>query len=273
MRRRTVVLTVLVVSIASLAGCGAFLGGSDGGPSPTPTPDVSGVSFPPGVNESGVRDGETLVETHRESLASSGFAYRFEHRLTERRARAGNVSRSTEINVTGRVRAASNLSAQRVRRVDGSTVTVSWFNGSAGASRVDSGNVSYESYDPDPTRRLATHYTLPRFVRNDGWRLVEFREDGEQFLFQLNVTAEREPAPPASERTVTISARMVVDDEGRIREIVGTINDTERGTLQGDPFTRSTVRRVTYELTGESVSSISRPEWLDAAREAGVLGG
>jgi hypothetical protein len=264
-----VVLTVLVATLVSVTGCGALPGGGGGG---TPTADVSGVTLPAGVNESGLASDQQLLQTHRETLSTSGFQYRFDHQLVESERFGGNVSNTTEIDVTGTVRVAANLSAQRVQRVTPDRETVTWANDSTGATRIEADGVSYESFDPDPTPRLTTYYVLSRYVETDGWELVEVRDDGSRFVLALDTTVERPAERLADERTVRVSARMVVDDAGRIRRLNGTINDTESGTFNGTAFERTSVRRLTFEVTDTAVDTLPRPEWLAAAREAGALG-
>lgn len=62
-RRSAAVLVVAVLVV--LAGCGALLGGGDGGP------DVPEGLAPPGVSEAGV-EGERLLAAHRAAVAETG---------------------------------------------------------------------------------------------------------------------------------------------------------------------------------------------------------
>lgn len=257
------VAVVALAALVVLAGCGALQGGPTAGPGDeATTPDVSGVTFPPGVNASGVTDVGTLLAAHRTAMADSGFVYRFDHRMV---TELPNGTTVTDIETSGEVRATRNLTATResVERTAPDTETVAaWSNASAGFQRVAAANTTYERTGP-ATRVVTTHYLVRNLVARDTWNVTGVADGGSRIVLRSD---NRTDTVGGREISDAVDGRMVLDGRGRILRLTVTVGTREYSEQQEDSVFHT--RTYDFEVTQVGNVSVTAPGWVDEARNA-----
>lgn len=267
------VATGLLVGVVLLAGCGAFPVGSDDAgadrtvnprlentPSVTPTavPD-----YPPGVTADAVRP-ETVGDVHETRLRGSAYTHRTTQRVTRNGTVLGNATLLVQVNgstqmvaydVGGRDPAAVGLSP---------TATTVWTNATETVERsvLPNGTVMYDQYEGspfgfffDPTAgdqvRSALRGTDPQVAgqaSRDGRRVYVIRGGADR----LNRTG----GPDA--RNLTL--RLVITEQGYVLSY-----DLRYETVRTN---RTVTVQVRFELLDLGNTTIARPDWYDAARNA-----
>jgi hypothetical protein len=257
------VAVVALAALVVLAGCGALQGGPTAGPGDGgTTPDVSGVTFPPGVNGSGVTDVGALLAAHRTAMVDSGFVYRFEHRMV---TELPNNTTVTEIDASGEVRAARNLTATResIDREAPDVETVEqWSNGTAGFQRVTPANTTFDRTEA-PSRLVTTHHILRNLVARDTWNVTAVADDGSRIVLRSD---NRTDTVGGREISDTVDGRMVLDGDGRILQLTVTVENREYSEQQEDSVFHT--RTLDYDVTQVGNVSVSAPDWVDEARNA-----
>jgi len=258
-----VVVGVLVV----LSGCAGVLDGNDDGetspdPSETP-PGVANATLPPGVNETSLVDADALIGAHVEAMAAEGFVYTYEHRRVKT---FPNDTTIRDISVHGEVRATANLTALREeadRDRPRDETTNGWTNATGGFERVVADGTTYERRSSGPSAADTVHYLLMNVLGNGEWNLSTVADGGEQVVLVADGSRD---GTPGSRMTPSVAGRLVVDGEGRIRELNVT---ARRQWYESDVGGRIDTRRTfTYEVTAVGNVSVSRPGWVDEARNA-----
>lgn len=264
---------LLVLAVVAMAGLPLD---GDGGDATAPPESMSNDTAdpPPGINETGVVDDAALLAAHRQALVESGFAYRYDHNVTQFVPYGDTIPPRAMIRVTGEVRATADLATVE-QRTDREFPTdeeiVSWTNGTAGVRRVVANGTTYESYTDTPIPRVTHHYLIPNLVSVGRWNLTEVRGTGSETRFLLRANSAKRVRTEREDKVTNFTARMVVDPEGRIHyfEASVTHNDTtthpERGTIG-----RVRKRHFVYELTAVGNVSVPPPEWIDEAERLGT---
>lgn len=274
--RRTIPLVALAV-LALLAGCSGGLGlGADsptGETTASPTDDSLGDT-PPGLSEENITDGFALADAHADALANTGFTVRTDRTLT-----ADNGTRLEDVTEVRRV-AANHSHVAAEATFDGSQGRMlgtpvdrvdSWFDGSRLLYRLRGPNgTEYAAFnlndstvdvvDPTEWKALRSYYlhaessTVSAANGSIELRMNVTREDS---------NAASGPAVDVTERTVTVT----MTESGLVEryrvEYAGQLADDPDTSVEG-------VRVVEFAALGET--SVERPDWLPAARNASADG-
>lgn len=280
------------------AGEGTTADGTTGAGTVTP----SAETLPPGVSGNGVENATALLEAHVAALNDTGYAFAIVSNGSTTRGDRTVRSNSTT-NGTVAANASRFLVHSRSDRTsgDGSRASAAdvWGNESVVLYRIqESDRNRYQRLNRSTGFATATDYgsqfsgaTLIRSALQTGDFTVESVErGGNGTLTTLVATEYVRPegdrggnATAGSAATATTTAggastggpdvttydvRMVVDDEGRVRELDLNI------AAEGDRTSESV--RYRYELTQIGGVAVSQPDWtgdaLNASRSAGGPG-
>lgn len=242
------------------AGPGGTPTASDPGRTRTATPTATAErdGFPPGTDESGVTDFDTLLSAHRETLAADGYAT-----LVDSRVRVGD-----NVTVT-RLRVRSNPTTERATTsVVAGNLTVETFRNTTRFYRNETfedrttyvardAGTPFAEYHQSQTASLGSVrslFTLGNFsaVRNttvDGAEAVVFELDS------VNQSALNE-----STTVVDAEGTLVVTRAG----LVDSANLTVRAERDG---TERTVQ-LSFEVLERGDVAVEKPSWLGAAEAA-----
>lgn len=269
------VVLVLLVAVAVVlfppvggggdGGPNAGDGGATGDPTADGAPDVAVEDTPPGINETTLLDDGELVSAHRAAMARSGFAYEFAHRRTY------NDSTADDIDVSGEVRATANLSTveERIdRREPTDERVLTWTNGTAGARRTVANGTTNEEYPYSYGPRVTLHHVVENYLSFGEWAVDAVREtdDGHRFVLVASGVDRTDAGVEWNDELLNYSARMVVDEAGRIHRFRANFTTTEPAGSETDRRVRIT-RTLVYEVTAVGNVSVPPPEWLDDVRE------
>ena len=269
---------IALASSAAAAGC---LGGSSNGDdasngnadtgdeTESNTAETEDSKYPPGIDETGVVDPEALVLAH-----VTGFDMRsYEYSLTVEENGEAVLEYQYHVNAP-----ADRALVSRTERTDGdATTTETYADGDGAYARTDDGNgLEYETVDDRtlieridvPNERAADHVPRLRYTL-DGWdQITEQRtaqlgcrnnpqEIPEELdVADLEVTAVSEAGTDAGLTEVT-DGRMLVDDEGRIREFSASVALED----DGEPLERT----VRWEYSEVGQAKVTEPGWLEDA--------
>jgi len=257
MRSRS--LTILLVACVLLAGCGA----DESMPTTTQQSafegNASAITFPDGASQQLILDGETVARGHVRGLATGNYAITvFENiSIRDRRLQSQRTVRSrldaeellltTEVpgNEESRVRYLDNTSLYSRTTANGTTTY-----------DFETGNISFGLFHVQRTfgRTLILLLDLGTFeavgtVTRDGRTLIEY-----------NMTE----AALASRRGNTTVDRaegyVLLGQDGIVYDARIDIRGRERGS--------EFIANIEYAVTARENVSITRPDWLDRARNA-----
>lgn len=267
MTRNRALLSVLVVAVVLLAGCGGLGGdgevltptGTDApttnGTATTPTDESSPAdrrvaleSPPPGLNDSGIADVDALLDAHRAALDERGAVTvtnltidgprsSLSSNATVRWGADGTISART-VNDVGRgsveVQQYTNSSVSAIRQRTAAGTTVSVFD-AGGYVRGQSGAAGLGPY-------LAVGEFVPTAV-----------DDGRVTLEAASV-ADRDGL---GDNVTDFDATLVVDERGRLLSFEASVtSDTDAGV---------STTTIDYEMTDRSLDAAERRSWVDDA--------
>jgi hypothetical protein len=220
-------------------------------------PAVEGP-FPPGVGEAGIDDPSRLADAHEASLSGRSFRMRIAHRefvdgtlrgvAHERVTVAGPDRYRSDVYRLGRLDHDSTAVATRSSYRNGTTRFVR-VNGSA--ADADAESLRIEATEPDRFADRSERY-VRWYLSVDGSRITGSEErDGTTLL---RITLDGDPWPGTS----NLTGWALVDRQGTVRMVHREYTPTR------DPSVRieTTVRIDPDEAT------VTRPEWVDAERNA-----
>jgi hypothetical protein len=242
---------VAVAAVVVLAGCGALAGAVSDDPgrseatstlTPVPVPEVTAtpVPLPPGVNESGVRDADALLDAHQSALQGRSYTLRVRLRVNEdlytRLVRVETPTRYYQHDVIGGTRGNVTQFASGP-----SVYTRSAF---LGVVRYDRLNNAY----PPESRTVR----LSRLLLQVGDAVVfETTVDGRPAF----VVRGTYPVHPETERLRNVSIRAVVEPSGLIRSL--TVSYVRAGSRGPANVTRS------FSYRDVDSTTVERPAWVD----------
>lgn len=266
--------SVLAIALlVLLAGCGGVLGGDggDGGdgtisPSPTPgqptpTPTTEGPesvvdSYPAGVTDDGrLTNVSALVAGHHEALADD--TYRAELRLEQVQS-DGNATSERVSDQTVRVGdGAYRTDITTERSASPTFEATSWSNGSVAVRRVTVGDdPRYQRLDARRfVAQLSGRETLQGFVALGNYSVERVSGTGGETFVTL--TADEYAGGAGSAEIEAFDSTLVVDGEGRIRELDVHVETLQNGTSVTVDFH--------YELTRLGDVTVDRPDWIETA--------
>ena len=234
-----------------------------------PALTTEGISFPPGVNESGVEDPSVLVAAHREVLNETGFAFRFRANVSVGDTRQTTVQRGViEPGLSPLL-----VRSMSERRVENNTSRVAsdiWANDTDTVVRYrrpDETRVHHfnrtgdELGVPDDTWAHLPRADLDSQVTN-AWLLELALSLGEFDRVGIENRNGRAVvvlhATKASDANVSeFDASIVVDPRGQVHQL----NLTVAYDSEGGPTRAS----YSLELSELPIGGVERPMWADAA--------
>lgn len=241
---RLVAATLAVCLLLSIGGCTALPGGNgDGG-------------GPPGVADGRLADAEALADAHATAMTERGYSH--EIALNQTRTVDGEPTETFRGQRTSVAPGASEYRYQLVNRGEASSRFTVWGNESVQYRRIEAGGQQqFTRGEPASTRTLTgirllePHLTAP-------YEVVETRETDGGTLTVLEAT-DRPTAdaafPDAAENVRRYEARLVVDQDGRIR----SFEATAAYDLEGEPADY----RLSFEVTHLGDPGVTRPGWVD----------
>lgn len=260
--KRIQLLTVLTVALVLLAGCSSITGDD---PSQTPEPTLDTVTYPAGVNETGITNSSELIQAHSEALANESVTFEWSMDSSQSRENTDVVEQTLRIRMkddrqTGRTQVVLNNSASTVTmyatenrtyvKQEIGTDTAYEVSDSTDSSRYSLANRDWDSMLQN-TFRYATFEPTDVVVRN-GTTLIKFEMTGIDNSSELN----RENS------TVTTDGTMLLDQQGVIHhtEIEITAENGERN---------STISyKSTADLRNVGSTAVEEPGWLDEAKSS-----
>ncbi|WP_135533418.1 DUF7537 family lipoprotein [Halostella pelagica] len=242
---------VFVVALVALAGCGGIFG--DG-----PWPDDASA-HPPGVSPSGLEDASSLSSAHNESLVDESYELTVNQEVTFIRDNRNVTTGSARV-----VTMADDGEFLVEARTHGSeTVNETiWANGSTAYVRTEQDDeVQYDRRDASRFRSQLSGYSLLyEYLAAGEFDVTSVdRRDGRTFV-TLQANEFSGGGIGTNFQTVqTYEARAVVDERGQIHELTVHIEGSQSGT--------PVVVDITLQLDTDGSADVSRPDWVDEARE------
>lgn len=259
--KRTQLLTVLTVVLVLLAGCSSITGDD---PAQTPKPTLDTVTYPAGVNETGIINSSKLIRAHSEALANESVTFELSTNSSQSGSTA-NTQRHLELNMeddpdADRTRVVLNNSGATVAmyatdertyvkqkigtntayKVSNSTDSSRYSLANRDWASMLQGTFSYASFEPHDV-----------VVRN-GTTLIKLKLTGIDPSSELN----------QENASVTTDGTVLVDQQGVIHhsEIEIVVENEERN---------STISyRSTADLRNVGSTNVEEPAWLDEAESS-----
>lgn len=273
MTRNRALLSVLVVAVVLLAGCGGLGGdgevltptGTDGpttnGTATTPADEssladrrVALESPPPGLNDSGIADVDALLDAHRAALDERGA-------VTVTNLTVDGPRSSLNSNATVRWGADGTISTRTVNDVGrGSAEVQQYTNGTVSAVRQQTAARTTTSvFDAGGyvqrqagAAGLRPYLTVGEFVPTGV-------EDGRVTLEATSVA----DGDGLGDNVTDFDATLVVGERGRLLSFEASVTSA---TAQGESTTT-----IDYELTDRTLDAAERQSWVDDAVAGATL--
>lgn len=265
--KRTQLLTVLTVVLVLLAGCSSITGTDPGqttAQTTTAEPTLNDVTYPSGVNESGITNSSALVQAHSEALADKSVSYKW----------------STNTSFTGTESADSVQTDIEMRMKDNPDSNRTWLaldysGGSVAlyttdersyAKQVAGGETSYEVSESSDSFRYSTanrgwsnmlegtlsyaSFKPTDVVVRDGKTLIKLEMTEAVDRYQLNT----------ENASMTYDGEMLIDEQGTVHhsEVEITIENDEAGYTYN--------YHSTTDIQNVGSTTVDEPEWLDEAK-------
>lgn len=241
MRQGTAIVTLCL--LLALAGCSAFSG--------------TAADEKPGIEDGELVDAGALLDAHTETLTESGYSH--ELSVNQTRVDNGDTVETTRRQRTRVAAGGSEYTYQLINSGEANSWFWVWGNETTQYQRIEAGgNPQFHQSKPAGNAELSGARTLEAHL-SAPYEVVDTEEREETTLVTLEATAIPESAqafPSNAESIRAYDARLVVDEEGRIRKLsVDATYDIDGETAEYD---------LEYELTALDDPGVERPSWVQS---------
>jgi hypothetical protein len=256
---RRLLATGLVVALIVLAGCSGFLAGDDG-TMPEPDGESDGEpTYPPGVSSSGLDNATALAAAHNDSLA--GESYELTVGMEATYSRDGRNTTAGSRRVVSMAENGTFLLDGTNRGTVARNETV-WAAGQTAYVRTElDGEVQYDQQDATQIRpQLSAHRLLGDHLATGEFEVDSVdQRDGRTFVTLRATEFAGGSVGDSFDNVSAYEATAVVDETGRIHRLRVHIEGTDSG--------RYVTLDLQVELDENASVDVSRPNWVDEARE------